>query len=225
MEPQQQDVYEVTEKPDIAPLVPPEAASALDVGCGRGGFGRTLRGVLGEKAVIHGIEPVTSQAAASRADGAFTQVHDGYYPDALPHGLSYDVISFIDVLEHMIDPWQVLRDTVGRLNENGVVIAAVPNVQYGTNLHGLLRGRWDYTDVGILDRTHVRFFTRATCASLFTDSGYEVLSLTPMGSIWQADWASEPRSPLRTRLLRRALIRVSPGAEWMHYTVVARPVR
>lgn len=224
MEIPQQDVYDVYEQPDIEPLVPADARAVLDVGCGRGGFGLSLRRVLGPAAVIHGIEPVASQAAASRANGSFDAVFDGYFPEAMPAGSTYDVISFIDVLEHLVDPWQALRDAAPHLSERGVVIASIPNVQYGTNLHGLIRGRWEYTDVGILDRTHLRFFTRSTSSTLFTDAGYEVLSVTPTGSIWKDHWSPALRRPLRTRLLRRALVRLAPDAEWFHFVVVARPL-
>ena len=65
---------------------------------------------------------------------------------------SFDAILFADVLEHFVDPWRVLRQAATLLAPDGVIVASIPNVQYIGVISGLLRGRWEYRERGILDR-------------------------------------------------------------------------
>jgi len=72
----------------------------------------------------------------------------------------FDVILFLDVLEHLIDPWKVLKNTIRMLNNDGIIIVSIPNIRNISILSKLIfQGRWDYQDSGLLDRTHLRFFT------------------------------------------------------------------
>ena len=92
----------------------------------------------------------------------------------------FDCIVFNDVLEHMSDPWSALEIAGDVLNNCGRVVASIPNVRHYTVLVPLLiKGRWTYHDVGILDRTHLRFFTRSTVRELFETTGWAVESITP----------------------------------------------
>jgi Methyltransferase domain len=86
----------------------------------------------------------------------------------------FHVITFGDVLEHLIDPVGVLVRAKGVLHPNGCVVASVPNIGHSSIRLALLRGRFEYTDKGLLDRTHLRFFTAESLAGLFEDAGYEV---------------------------------------------------
>ena len=223
MQPQQQDVYVDNARLDVSPFIPAGATRVLDVGCGSGGFGPTLRRVLGEGATVVGLEAVPSQAAAAREGHGFDEVVAGYFPEALDGRTgSFDAIFFNDVLEHIVDPWSVLREVPRFLSPGGQVIAAIPSIQYAPVVLKLLRGRWDYVDQGTLDRTHVRFFTKATMVEMFESCGYEVLSCTganTMGRRWAA--SGNP--------LLRAAARVVPipfgNMRFVHFVVVARPRR
>ncbi|MFH1144241.1 MAG: hypothetical protein V1774_06835 [Candidatus Eisenbacteria bacterium] len=76
------------------------------------------------------------------------------------------------MLEHLRDPWSVLKGAVGFLDMNGVVIAAVPNVRHIDTLFSLIiKGEWPYRDRGIHDRTHLRFFTKSAARNLFASAG------------------------------------------------------
>jgi 2-polyprenyl-3-methyl-5-hydroxy-6-metoxy-1,4-benzoquinol methylase len=86
----------------------------------------------------------------------------------------YDAVIFCDVLEHLADPWEVLRRARRVTGEGGQVVACVPNVAYYKIRKQLLCGRFDYTKYGILDDTHVRFFTAKTARALLTGTGYEI---------------------------------------------------
>jgi 2-polyprenyl-3-methyl-5-hydroxy-6-metoxy-1,4-benzoquinol methylase len=214
----QQDVYGDNERAEVAPFVPANVRSVLEVGCGQGGFGRTLRRILADDVRLVAVEAVASQAAIARAGGAFDEVVDGYFPEVLAGSHDrFDAVCFLDVLEHIFDPWQVLEDTHAHLNPGGSVIAAIPSIQYAPVLRSLLRGRWDYTDSGTLDRTHVRFFTRDTMVEMFDQAGYRVERCEGVNSVWGSDW--EPT------LRRRLMVRFVPQSEWLQYVVVATSTR
>ncbi len=84
----------------------------------------------------------------------------------------FDVAIFGDVLEHLRNPWKVLQETKQILNENGFVVASIPNIAHGSVRLALLQGKFEYSDLGILDNTHLRFFTKKTIEELFETSGY-----------------------------------------------------
>ncbi|WP_016871900.1 methyltransferase domain-containing protein [Fischerella thermalis] len=86
----------------------------------------------------------------------------------------FDIAVFGDVLEHLRNPWRVLEETRELLQPGGYVIASIPNIAHGAIRLALLQGKFEYTELGILDNTHLRFFTRQTVTELFERSGYFV---------------------------------------------------
>ena len=86
----------------------------------------------------------------------------------------FDVVTFGDVLEHLVDPMAVLTRVRDVLKANGHVVASVPNVAHASIRLSLLGGQFQYAEMGLLDRTHLRFFTRESLADLFHGAGYEV---------------------------------------------------
>ena len=74
-----------------------------------------------------------------------------------------DCLVYGDVLKHLKDPWSLLREHRAFLSERGLVLACIPNIQHWTILTALLRGQWNYQEEGLLDRTHLRFFTLTGC--------------------------------------------------------------
>ena len=89
----------------------------------------------------------------------------------------FDCILFADVLEHLIDPLEVLKKTRKFLKTDGSVIASIPNVQYLGLVSQLVEGNWTYQDEGILDRTHLRFYTYHEIIKLFDEAGYIISSV------------------------------------------------
>lgn len=163
--------YPYLERPEVVALVP-VADRLLDVGCGRGGFGSALRRA-GRVRDLWGIEPHPD--AADEAKAHFDHVITGTYPDDLPDGERFDVVVFNDVLEHMIDPGRALERTRQILTPDGRVLVSIPTIRYWPVLWDLVvRGRWTYTETGTLDRTHLRFFTRASAIALLETAGYQV---------------------------------------------------
>ncbi len=165
--------YFADERAEMAALVPSNVERILDVGCGNGGFGAALK--RARPAEVWGIEmvPKVADIAAGKLDhvlrGTFTECRS-----QLPAEY-FDCIAFNDVLEHMEDPYTALKQARQLLRKGGVIIASIPNVRYIDVVRNLVwQGRWDYQDWGVLDRTHLRFFTRQSIIDTFADCGYQI---------------------------------------------------
>ncbi len=162
----------------LVELLPADARRVLDVGCAAGALGRAIKaarpGIL-----VDGIdrEPEALEQAASHLDCVRCVDLDGPLPES---STTYDAIICGDVLEHLIDPWRVLRWLADQLEPGGHVIASIPNLRYYKVLRDLVfRGRFTYRDSGILDATHLRFFTLHEMESLFAKGGLEVIERKP----------------------------------------------
>ena len=89
----------------------------------------------------------------------------------------FDYIILGDVLEHLIDPGKVLENLKKYLKEDGKIISSIPNIMHFTVVRSLMNGRWKYEDAGILDKTHLRFFTKAEIIDMFGKNGFNVVSM------------------------------------------------
>lgn len=99
----------------------------------------------------------------------------------------FDVILCGDVLEHLIDPWECVGKLRALLRDGGCLIASIPNVRYWKTSLGLFAGgRWTYSDSGVLDRTHLRFFVRDSAVRLFSDAGFVITTVQAQGA--QREW-------------------------------------
>jgi 2-polyprenyl-3-methyl-5-hydroxy-6-metoxy-1,4-benzoquinol methylase len=126
--------------------------------------------------IVSGIEPDLDDAALAEARGIF--VHKEQLEAVLDSGVSsYSLIVLGDVLEHTVDPWSSLRLIGETLRSNARVIISLPNVAHLAVRMQLLLGRFNYSTRGLLDRTHLRFFTRKTALNLIESSGLRVHSM------------------------------------------------
>lgn len=177
----------------------PAGATVLDVGPWTGAHGRHLVSHAG--AVVDGVEPDAAAAAVASVD--YREVIAGNIDDPavqarLAAGDGYDAILFLDVLEHLRDPDSVLRAARGWLRPGGTVLCSLPNVAHWRVRLALARGHFDYTDNGLMDRTHLRWFTRASARDLVAGAGYAVT--------WEdAAVPQHPRVRVPQRLLRPEL--------------------
>ncbi len=152
---------------EIEPLLPQQCGRTLEIGCGSGATLNWLRQIKRASYTV-GIE--ISPLAAETARKLVDEVHsiDFEQVDLPASPEKFDVILCLDVLEHLLDPWKTVDRLVSDyLAEGGTLIVSLPNVQhYSVVLPLLFRGRWQYQEAGLLDRTHLRFFTRGTAHGL-----------------------------------------------------------
>lgn len=146
-------------RPELLPLIPPQSLSILELGCAAGRLGRLIK----ERQVcrLTGVE--LNPSAALEAGKYFDDVRVANL-DTAPPAFSeneFEVVICADVLEHLQDPWSLLRSIRRWLRPGGVLICSIPNIANLGIINQLAHGTWPYADAGILDRTHLRFFTRS----------------------------------------------------------------
>ena len=211
------EVYFRGERPELQARFPETSGPVLDVGCGAGGFGEYLKHRFGTDLEVWGIEPTSepAQQAGDRLDRIFAMPVEPAIvklPDAY-----FDVIVFNDSLEHMVDPGLVLKQLATKLTPAGRIFACIPNVRYYRVLYDLFfRKDWVYQDEGVLDRTHLRFYTRAGIVRLFAESGYEIKEVQGIRCVLK---------PHRKRLkwLQRLSFGLFSDIAFMQYVCVANP--
>ncbi len=174
MSEQMPDTYHSNLREDIVPFVS-KSKRLLDVGGGTGVTARHLKDVgLAEAAgVLDAVAPYDDAALdfASRVD---IENHVALAGFLKAHG-PFDTILFLDVLEHLVDPWGALDVFSQHVADGGVMIASIPNIRHISVLKNLIfRGEWNYVDAGLLDRTHLRFFVRDTAISLMARTGFTI---------------------------------------------------
>jgi glycosyltransferase involved in cell wall biosynthesis len=150
-------------------LVGPSARRVLDVGCGQGELGHALmkRG--------HSVTGIDARPPRFTLD-EFIEADVNHGLSSLGPGRKFDVILLADVLEHLIDPLEMLREAEARLSDGGTVLVSLPNAVHWSVRLQVASGKFDYTNKGLLDRGHIRFFTRASAERLFAEAGLRVIS-------------------------------------------------
>lgn len=196
----------------MLPYVPTDAVDILDIGCSSGQFTRQLK-QPGRN--IIGIE--MDKQAADTASLYLDSVLVGPVEAILPtiKSNSFDCIIMNDVLEHLVDPWTVLAGVRRLLRPRGSAVASIPNIRHWTILRSLLReGEWQYTEVGILDRTHLRFFTRDSIIALFEGAGFKINTLHGI---------NPTPPPWKLMLLARFFSARPDELQYQQFAVVAQP--
>lgn len=184
--------YYENDRPEVAALVAHGSGLVLDVGCGAGRLGARLLNE-GRAQAVHGIEQEPSAAAEARLTLDDVLAIDLESSDALAALTSragnYDVVIVADVLEHLRDPWRVLAELAKTLKPGGVVVASIPNVRVASVLLPLVfRGRFTYAERGVLDRTHLRFFTRQSAIEMLEGAGLTIDVVRRSEAQWRRGW-------------------------------------
>lgn len=194
----------------------------LDVGCWTGDLGRVLR-EQGAHVTGFELDPEAAATAGRHLDAVVVGDLDrsrltDHFGDA-----RFDAIIFADVLEHVYDPAGVLADATELLAPGGRIVISVPNVTHGSLRLAHLQGRWTTTDTGLLDHTHIRFFTRERLIALVEGAGLVVddlraTVLDPFGCEVEIDPAALPAGVI-------AWVREQPDAYVYQFQLAARPLR
>jgi len=162
-------------RPEVLSRIPATAERILDLGCGTGAMGAVLK--RRQRCVVHGIElnKEASDLARKNLDYCWRDNLNRFDPSFIKR--EYDCIVFGDILEHLVDPWSVLKKFASVLIDDGVIIASIPNVAHPGILYDLSRGLFRYASAGILDTTHLRFFTKTSAFQMFCNAGLKVIDV------------------------------------------------
>lgn len=162
--------------PELLAMIPAGSSRVIEVGCSGGVMAREFRR-LNPGCEYVGIEVDPQYADASRrycskvVIGDIERMEESVFESLFPS----DCWVFGDVLEHLYDPWSVLRRIRERLSGENSVVACIPNAQHWSIQARLNLGIFRYEELGLLDRTHIRWFTKTTIQELFRDTGYKIV--------------------------------------------------
>lgn len=204
--------YYAAERADMLKYIPPGIRTTLEFGCGLGGFSALLKNRLGTESWAVEIDETAAREAAGKLDKVIPgdalanidQIPDHYF----------DCVIFFDVLEHLIDPYRLLAATCAKLTPAGIVVASIPNIRfYRTLVDLVVHGNWEYKNEGILDRTHLRFFTRRSIVQMFQELGFRILTLEGIN----------PTVSRTYRILNLLSLHALADARYRQFVVVAVP--
>lgn len=168
------DIYYSKTRYEMLKYLPDNPKRVMDVGCGRGTFAAVVKEKT--KAEVWGLEYMASEAR--EAEKVIDKVFSGPCEnniDQLPDNY-FDVVYFNDVLEHLIDPYLVVEKFKKKLAPDGIVISSIPNLRYHNALWSLMfKKDFKYKGSGVMDHTHLRFFTQKSIRRMFEEKGYEVV--------------------------------------------------
>jgi 2-polyprenyl-3-methyl-5-hydroxy-6-metoxy-1,4-benzoquinol methylase len=190
----------------------PDGATVLDIGSGSGVLGRVLRRA-GKNVTIDGIEP--NAFAAELAKPFYRTINVGYAQDHFKaiRSVIYDYVVLADVIEHIPDPAVFLSELLRVLPASTKLLISIPNISFGGVRLSLLNGVFDYVDSGLLERTHLRFFTLMTARRLFDVLN---LSVERIFSLERSFYRVEfPRGQLRASPFQ--ILRLATNAEARAY--------
>jgi len=176
--------------PDLLRAIPEQAAVVVEVGCGGGALGAEFRKAHPAVRYI-GIEYQAEAAAVAARRLSHVVVGDVEKLGAQELGVapaSVDCLVYGDVLEHLVDPWATLKRHVEWLRPGGTIVACIPNIQHWSMLVRLLTGRWIYEPEGLMDRTHLRFFSVETILDLLRGAGLRVDEIRARAQAASPEW-------------------------------------
>jgi 2-polyprenyl-3-methyl-5-hydroxy-6-metoxy-1,4-benzoquinol methylase len=153
----------------------PEGSKVLDFGCSTGYYGSYIK--EHKKCTVYGVEISEDKYAARKVlDGVYSFDLDGDWPTEV-YERTYDVIFFGDVIEHLKDPGEVLKKSLKLLKKDGKIFISTPNVAHISVRLELLGGGFEYENMGILDNTHLKYFTLNSLTSIVTTAGYDIIRI------------------------------------------------
>jgi 2-polyprenyl-3-methyl-5-hydroxy-6-metoxy-1,4-benzoquinol methylase len=209
-----EQIYGAVNQPVLA-RVPRMTKRLLDIGCGTGALGQKIKEEMDCQVV--GITHSDSEAALARECIDQVLVRDLNSSEPLDMD-QFDCIVCSHVLEHLYQPDEILKRVRHLLSPEGTLIVALPNVLFWRQRLNFLRGNFRYTEGGLMDRTHYRFFDWVTAQELLTESGYSVIEAQADGTF-----------PLSRHLFRvgqwldRAALKALPGLFGFQFVFVCRP--
>jgi 2-polyprenyl-3-methyl-5-hydroxy-6-metoxy-1,4-benzoquinol methylase len=204
--------YHENPREDMLRYIPKQIERTLEFGCGFGGFSSLLQAELGVETWGVEIDPDAAREAEKKlskvinadALASVCQIPDGYF----------DCVIFFDILEHLTDPYSLLSAVKTKLRRGGVFVLSIPNIRYYRSLVDLVvHGNWDYKDHGVLDKTHLRFFTSKSIVKMFNVLDFDILRMKGI----------HPTSSRTFVLLNLILLNALSDVRYKHFVAVVRP--
>jgi 2-polyprenyl-3-methyl-5-hydroxy-6-metoxy-1,4-benzoquinol methylase len=203
--------YYKLDRSEMLEHLPPGLNSLLDVGCGEGNFGMLVKKTY--NSTVWGIEPAYEPFKA--AETKLDKVFNTFFTGSFDVNKKFDAITFNDVLEHMADPWDAIRNCKRLLNQDGCLVASIPNILYFHDFFKMIFSRdWKYEEAGIFDKTHLRFFTKKSICTLFEESGFRIEKITGI----------RPTDSKKFYLFNGATLGYWAESQFLQYAVVAKPI-
>jgi len=175
--------YHSHDRREMLEFLPGEFVKVLDIGCGEGRFGNLLK-QINNAAHITGVD--IDEMAALKAKDSIDRVIVGDIVESLAKlaDNSFDLVICNDIIEHLIDPDELLTNLRSKIADNGKLLISIPNFRYFYNLHHIIiKKDFEYSDQGIRDVTHLRFFTRNSIQRLLVKSGYKLERIEGINAI------------------------------------------
>lgn len=197
---------------EMVSYIPPGVSRILEVGCGDGSFGSAVKEKY--QCEYWGIEPHERSArlAEKELDKTFNSV---FSPGLLPDHY-FDCIVFNDVLEHLMHPDKVLSEVKSKLQGRGFIVASIPNFLNYQNVVSLFKTEdFQYGDYGILDRTHLRFFTKKSIERLFLEGGFTIKTI---------EGINQNTSSLKYKLINALMLNKLYNYRFLQFAIVAQRV-
>ena len=165
---------------NIFDLLRDDALKILEIGTGSGAMANAYK-MKNSSVKYIGVEifPEYKTLSERYCDKVYLEDFESPSKALIDETYDADFIIFADVLEHMINPWKVLQLLASRIPDHCRVIASIPNIQHWSIQMRLMSGDFRYADSGLLDRTHLRFFTRKTILTLFLENGFSINQIIP----------------------------------------------
>lgn len=202
------------QRKEMLDFIPSGITSILDVGCGNGAF---LENFANKGIYTAGIEPNIGAAAIAKtkANLIINSKFDSLSVDEIKcKNLTFDCIFFNDVLEHLYDPWDAIRLARTLLSPIGVIITSIPNILYYSNIWYIIQNQdFKYCDAGLMDITHIRFFTRKSASRMFEEEDYEILKIEGICAI----------KSTKFKLVNFLLANKIKDWQFMQFVIVAKP--
>ena len=177
--------YFTDAKPAFLKLIDPRGLRVLDLGCGGGHNGALLKKAGAREVVGIELDAGAAQEARKRLD-AVVEADLAHLDPAQLGDRPFDAILASDVLEHLIEPEDVLAKALTRLRPGGAVVISLPNISNVYVFAQLLAKSWPRRESGIFDRTHLRFFAKRDMVRLLEGAGLTVLRVEPYFTRYRA---------------------------------------
>lgn len=202
--------YYSGDRREILDFIPAGIQKTLEFGCGRGDFSLLLKNQHNAETWAVEIHKESAEIASGKLDRVICQ--DAMMAlEVLPDGY-FDAIIFLDILEHLVDPYTLLEGCKQKLSAKGVIIASIPNIRYYSAFKNyVFHGKWEYKQHGIMDIGHLRFFTFSSIQQMFRKLNYSIETLKGI----------HPTPSRSYKILNTLLLNRLWDVRYKHFIVVA----